>query len=203
MDSVRCVVTARSPIVLAALTYLLDHEFLVRSVVLRKQDLASTIEEFRPHVVIIDCEPGHIDLQLQECIGIINPRPAVIFLAEESSAWAMRDSVNRDATVLEFIAAVRNAARKIRILPKEYASDLRVGGADHQRLSIREQQVLRGIALGKRMKEVARELGITPRTVAFHKYRAMRANGLKNNYDLFQFCIRRGLVDTEEHHRFR
>jgi DNA-binding CsgD family transcriptional regulator len=44
------------------------------------------------------------------------------------------------------------------------------------------------------MKQVARELGITARTVAFHKYRAMEMNGLRNNADLMEFAVRNGIL---------
>jgi DNA-binding CsgD family transcriptional regulator len=44
------------------------------------------------------------------------------------------------------------------------------------------------------MKGVARELGIAPRTVAFHKYKAMEVNGLKSNSDLISFALRHGLL---------
>jgi DNA-binding CsgD family transcriptional regulator len=47
------------------------------------------------------------------------------------------------------------------------------------------------------MKSVARRLGITPRTVAFHKYHAMDALGLKGNAALVDFAIRNGLLRSQ------
>ena len=44
------------------------------------------------------------------------------------------------------------------------------------------------------MKEAAQRLGVTPRTIAFHKYRVMNEHDLKSNAELIQFAIRRGLV---------
>jgi len=52
--------------------------------------------------------------------------------------------------------------------------------------------VLALLVQGLTMKQVAHELGITPRTVAFHKYRAMEANGLRDNADLMAFALRHG-----------
>jgi DNA-binding NarL/FixJ family response regulator len=40
------------------------------------------------------------------------------------------------------------------------------------------------------MKEVAAELRVTTRTVAFHKYEIMDKYGLKNNADLLLFAIK-------------
>jgi DNA-binding CsgD family transcriptional regulator len=44
------------------------------------------------------------------------------------------------------------------------------------------------------MKEVANILGVTPRTVAFHKYKIMQRLGLKNNSDLVRLAIRAHLI---------
>jgi DNA-binding CsgD family transcriptional regulator len=44
------------------------------------------------------------------------------------------------------------------------------------------------------MKEVAAVLGITPRTVAFHKYRMMESLGIRSSAELVRFAVRSGLV---------
>lgn len=61
-------------------------------------------------------------------------------------------------------------------------------------LSSREVEVLRLVVSGLPMKSVARRLGITARTVAFHKYRAMRLLGLRGNADLIDYAIQHGLL---------
>jgi DNA-binding NarL/FixJ family response regulator len=53
--------------------------------------------------------------------------------------------------------------------------------AVHPDLSPRALEVLRHLAEGKLMKQVAADLGIATRTVAFHKYRAMKQLGLSSN----------------------
>jgi DNA-binding CsgD family transcriptional regulator len=47
------------------------------------------------------------------------------------------------------------------------------------------------------MKEAAKILNVTPRTVAFHKYRMMEELNLKNNADLIQFALRQNIVSTK------
>jgi DNA-binding CsgD family transcriptional regulator len=44
------------------------------------------------------------------------------------------------------------------------------------------------------MKEVGDILKMTPRTVAFHKYRMMEALGAKNNADLVRYAVRNHIV---------
>jgi DNA-binding NarL/FixJ family response regulator len=56
-------------------------------------------------------------------------------------------------------------------------------------LSAREVEVLSFLLRGLPMKEIARQLGITARTVAFHKYNVMRRRGLQRNSDLIEFAM--------------
>jgi DNA-binding CsgD family transcriptional regulator len=46
------------------------------------------------------------------------------------------------------------------------------------------------------MKEVARILKITPRTVAFHKYTIMEEIGIKSLAELVQFAIKQRIVSV-------
>ena len=61
-------------------------------------------------------------------------------------------------------------------------------------LSPRRREVLQLLAEGHTMKETARILKITPRTVAFHKYAMMEEHGIKSNAELIHFAVRRRLV---------
>ena len=61
-------------------------------------------------------------------------------------------------------------------------------------LSLREREVLRLLAQGHTMKEAALLLGITPRTVAFHKYRIMRVLSVQSSAGLMRYAVEQRLV---------
>jgi len=63
-------------------------------------------------------------------------------------------------------------------------------------LSARQREVLQLLAEGHTMKEVARILKITTRTVAFHKYKMMEELGIKSTAELVQFAIKRQLISV-------
>ena len=46
------------------------------------------------------------------------------------------------------------------------------------------------------MKQAAEVLNVTPRTVAFHKYRMMDELRLKTNAELIQFAIKQRIVSV-------
>jgi DNA-binding NarL/FixJ family response regulator len=63
-------------------------------------------------------------------------------------------------------------------------------------LSLRQREVLQLLAEGHTMKEIARILKITARTVAFHKYGMMHDLGIKTSAELVQFAIKQHLVSV-------
>ncbi len=64
-------------------------------------------------------------------------------------------------------------------------------------LTSRQREVLQLLAEGRSMKEAAKILSVTPRTVAFHKYRMMEQLNLKNNTDLIQYALRECIVPVK------
>jgi DNA-binding NarL/FixJ family response regulator len=64
----------------------------------------------------------------------------------------------------------------------------------HADLTPRQREVLQLLAEGRVMKEAAQILGLSERTIAFHKYEVMRRLGVKSTAELVQQAIRLGLV---------
>jgi DNA-binding NarL/FixJ family response regulator len=61
-------------------------------------------------------------------------------------------------------------------------------------LTPRQREVLQLLAEGHSMKQVAALLNVTPRTVAFHKYRMMEQLNIRSNAELIQFAVTHHLV---------
>ena len=60
-------------------------------------------------------------------------------------------------------------------------------------LTERQQEVLALLVKGNTMREVATLLKVSPRTVAFHKYRMMSVLKLSSNAQLIQYAVTHGL----------
>ncbi len=63
-----------------------------------------------------------------------------------------------------------------------------------QELTPRQREVLQLLAEGRSMKEVASVLNLTPRTVAFHKYRMMEQLNIKSTAELVQYAVKNHIV---------
>jgi len=81
------------------------------------------------------------------------------------------------------------------LITKDVVGNLIDRPARMRELTGRQREVLQLLAEGKSMKEAAAILDLTPRTVAFHKYRMMEQLHLKTTAELVKFAVRRGIVE--------
>ena len=71
-----------------------------------------------------------------------------------------------------------------------HGDDAKTSGA----LTARQREVLQLLAEGHSMKQVAGVLNLTPRTVAFHKYRMMEQLKVKSTAELIQYAVKHHIV---------
>ena len=65
----------------------------------------------------------------------------------------------------------------------------------HEALSPRELEVLRLVATGKTIKEIAAGFSLSEKTIATYRARLAEKLGLSTNVDLARYALRHGLVD--------
>lgn len=67
-------------------------------------------------------------------------------------------------------------------------------GAISPRLTPRQTEILRLVAAGRTTKEVARDLGISPKTVEFHRSQIMERIGAHDVTALTRYAMQQGLI---------
>lgn len=65
----------------------------------------------------------------------------------------------------------------------------------HELLSGREFQVLRMIASGRSVKEIAEELSLSVKTVSTYRTRILEKTGMKTTVELIRYAFKAQLVD--------
>ena len=107
----------------------------------------------------------------------------------------------KSSAAAELVTAVREVLKGKQYLSPLVANDVesfflesRTSHMGQEKLTDRQRQVLQLLAEGRSMKEVAYVLKMTPRTVAFHKYRIMERLRLRTNSDLVQYAIHEHLI---------
>ena len=205
--TVRIVLADDHVLMLRALRLLLDGE----------QDLEVTAEAgdltvlvhhvdvYRPNVLVLDL--GMPDGSSSEAIRELrNQAPEmqiVIVTMEENPVFAQRaleagaiGFVLKDSAEEDLPEAVRLDARGEQFLSPLLAAPLedlkRAVGED--KLTVREVEVLRSIALGHTSVEIARMLHLSPRTVETHRARIHRKLALATRSELVAYALRRGLL---------
>ena len=98
------------------------------------------------------------------------------------------------------IMAIRKVARGEKYVSESLAEKLVSGLSDdtrkmpHERLSDREYQILCLIASGKRMKEIASQLSLSPTTISTYRSRILEKMGMTSNAELTLYASRNHLL---------
>ena len=65
----------------------------------------------------------------------------------------------------------------------------------HETLSDREFEILKLIARGSSLKEIAERLHLSPKTVTTYRARILEKTGLTSNAELTRYMVENGLLD--------
>jgi DNA-binding NarL/FixJ family response regulator len=109
--------------------------------------------------------------------------------------------MTKDAAPEELIRAIRQIASGRKYITPALAEQLAMvlgqdfEGQPHELLSDREFQVMRLIASGRTVSEIAAELNLSVKTISTYRSRILEKMGLRNNAEIMQYAIRRGLAE--------
>ncbi|MDJ0521591.1 MAG: response regulator transcription factor [Planctomycetota bacterium] len=205
MSRPRVLLADDHPVLLRGLESMLAEEFDVVGTAGDGKALIAAAGDLRPDVAVIDIAmPEMSGLDALQRLAETAPRCRVIVLSMHEDPDVVAAAV--DAGAAAFVAksdvadglftAIRSVVRgeswiSPRLRPAVEAAP--PAAAKRKPLTPRQREVLDLLAKGRSMKQVAYDLGITARTVAFHKYKIMEEHGLESNAELFQLAMREGL----------
>jgi two-component system response regulator NreC len=171
------------------------------------------VQQCRPDVVVMDISMPEMDgLEATRRIRALCPDTHVVILtvhAQErylfpvlkagASGYVLKSTVDT-----ELIDAIRTVARggaflypsATRMVLEDYLSRVQSGGEQdaYERLSEREREVLKLIALGHTASEVAGKLNLSPKSVETYRARIMEKLGLDSRPALVKYALARGLL---------
>jgi DNA-binding NarL/FixJ family response regulator len=192
-----------------ALVRLLEPRFEVVGKVADGQALLKAARETKPDVIIVDVSMPMLNgLDAARYLRDEMPACKLIFLTMTHDADLAREAMRIGASGYllktsagwELLEAVDSALRGRQYVTPTLRRTLerqpapRAARASSSELTARQREVLQLLAQGRSMKQAAAVLGLTPRTVAFHKYQMMGKFRLGSNAELVQFAIRQGLI---------
>ncbi len=189
---------------------LLESEFDVVGTVADGQALLTVVPELRPDIIVLDVgmplmnglEAGRRIKKLVRTVKIVyltmNPD---IGIASEAFRGGASGYLLKTSAASELVTAIREVLKgKLYISPlvtnevEGFLIETRVSHIGRESLTDRQREVLQLLAEGRSMKEVAYILKLTPRTVAFHKYKIMERLHVRTNAELVQYAIREHFI---------
>ena len=189
-----------------------EDEYEIVGTALDGRELVAQALRLKPDIVIADVAMPLLNgLDAMEHLKKLLPQIGFIILTASEDpdlarraleAGAMGYLLKSEASlrVFQALLAVRQGRRYMCPAMAQALEDVPKIGRSRESvrrpLTLRQREVLQLLAEGRSMKEVAVTLGMTPRTVAFHKYRVMDQFQLKSTADLVQLAIRERLIST-------
>ncbi len=169
-------------------------------------ELVAVVDSLRPDVVLTDLSmPGLGGLDAIATLHARHPEIRVLVLSMHDGVDTIKRALAsgacgylmKDAPTWELEQALRGVARDGVYLSTLMAQRLQQPGEPtvDDVLTTRQVEILRMIAQGKAAKEIAFELGLSPKTVDVHRARIMERLGINDVASLTRYAIRKGLVE--------
>ena len=178
-------------------------------------DAVRMASELRPNVVLLDiCIPGRGAFEAARDILALGIGTRVLlvsgFLADVFIAQALKLRLGGYVLKGESISFLADAVRRVSAGETVFSKDVenRVVfdpqqqkfvaryESDLSMLTGRQLEVLRHLACGQSVKEIAKVMHLSQKSVDSHKYRIMKVIGASDRVDLTRWAIREGLIEA-------
>jgi DNA-binding NarL/FixJ family response regulator len=196
-------------LIVGAFEKLLAGECDIVGTVSNGRELIDAAESLRPDVIVLDISMPLLNgLDAGRQIKQRHRDVRLIFLTMNEDAGLAAEAFKAGASgyllkrsaVSELSTAIREVMQG-----RSYITSLIAGGlvgslldrnvqSDAEALTPRQREILQLLAEGHSMKAIAAVLGVTPRTVAFHKYRMMEQLQVKSTAELIQYALKHHIV---------
>jgi DNA-binding NarL/FixJ family response regulator len=200
------------PLVVEGFRQLLAADAVIVGTAHSGAELLAKAPGLAPDIVLLDVSmPDMNGLDLAPLLKRRLPRVKIIFVTMLCEPFYISEGFQRGAKgyVLkqsassELLSAVRTVMSDRRYMSPEIAADIREAivrpwthpEGFHAQLTLRQREVVRMFANGLSVKAIGKRMGISVRTVEFHKAGIMKKLGLKNASDLTRFALAQGLTE--------
>lgn len=200
-------------LLLDGLRMMLEPEFELAGVVEDGQTLLSAAAKLKPDLILLDIAmPSLNGIDAARQLRKIVPASKLIFLTMHGDPDYVTEAFRTGASgyllkrgaASELLTAIRVVMKGHRYVSPLVGTNLRElleaasqpRSSSFDRLTPRQRQVLQLVAEGRTRKEIAATLGISVKTVEFHKAALSRNFHLKTTADFTKYAIEHGLIDT-------
>lgn len=207
MSKPRVLLADDHAMVLTAFHRLLENECDVVGQVSDGGALVSSVPSIQPDVIVLDISmPVLNGLEAARRISKQFPHIRLVFLTMHEDRDLMLEAFRAGAAAYllkrsaasELILAIREVVQRrsyvTPLLGTNVIRSLRDTPRKLKTLTDRQRELLQLFVGGASMKEAAATLHLSPRTVAFHKYKMMKQIDVRSTAELIRYAVERHLV---------
>jgi len=197
---------------LDALKELLEPKYEVVGLVTDGRAVLKVAEKLRPDIIVLDIAMPLLNgLDAGRQLKQSMPSVKLLFMTMNEDPYLVGEAFRAGASafLLKQAAGLElDEAIKEVLKGGSYVTPSAAKGLDHISLrepknrefapepTARQREVIQLLAEGRTMKEIARLLYITPRTVAAHKYAVMELLQLKTSAEVVQYAIKHRIISV-------
>jgi len=202
-------------LMLEGLVRLLSTEFEVVGTAPNGRVLLEEAQRLKPDIAVLDVGMPELNgIETANRLMKILPSTKIVFVTQQLApaylhaafAAGAKAYVAKQSAASELIAAIHmaledrfyvtphagtEAARLSSLNPKQNPAEM-----FGTKLTPRQREVLQLVAEGKSTKQISASLGISPKTVEFHRNSLMDELGLRSIAELTRFAVSQGIVNS-------
>ncbi|MGH7658616.1 MAG: response regulator [Gemmatimonadales bacterium] len=193
-----------------------DHELVgegLRALLAQRYEVSGPVRDGRavpdavlreePDILVLDLSmPGRNGLDLIPEVRRINPETAILIVTMHTEAVLARAALSqgalgympKDCGVDELYEAIEKVGAGLQYLSPRIAAAATPTSSmptdrTWQRLTPRQREIMKAIALGQSSEEIAEGLGVSVHTVHFHRRNIRRMMGIDSDVGLFRAAL--------------
>jgi DNA-binding NarL/FixJ family response regulator len=210
MCRTRVLVADDHPIVRGGLQQILaaTSQFEVVGFASSADEVLASIPSCLPDVLILDISmPGAVGMDLLERVRSAHPKLPVVVLSMHNEGQIVQRALSAGASayvtkdsdpqvLLAAMSRVMSGARFVDPALLDSVVSMVSGEAlrPQELLTSREFKVLKLIAAGYPLIDIAVHMHLSPKTISTHKMRLMQKLGIDNNAELVRYAVRHGIA---------
>ena len=212
---IRILIADDHTLMLEGLTKLLSAEFDVVGSAANGRELVEKAQELQPDVVVLDVGmPEMNGIEAARRLTKTQPSIKIVFVTQQLAPEYLRTAfasgarayVGKQSAASELLDAIRMAVSgKYYVTPLAGSEASRLASMNPaqnpgelfaSKLTPRQREVLQLVAEGKSTKEISSRLGISAKTVEFHRNSLMDELGVRTIAELTRYAISQGMVNV-------
>jgi DNA-binding NarL/FixJ family response regulator len=212
MSAPRVLIGDDHPLIRTAVASVLARQYDVVGEADNGQRLVEAAQRLKPDFVVLDVSmPVLNGIDAARQIAEALPATRIVVLSMHTSPMYLRKAmaVGAKAYVLkaaaseQLLQALADVRRGRTYVSPEFGADIarevRMGASDSPQtridLTARQREILQLVAEGRQNKEIAATLGVSVKTVEFHRARLMAKLNVSSVAELTRIAMQEGLID--------